>query len=143
MDDLTPGTEVPVSEVLDDPTFRSVTPEEVKATDPFGDSKTFEVDKEINVAQLQAEIEEASGATLQFSFARIPGETSGTLYISPGKDIDGRKVVGKIKSHTPDPLFGLTEEQRLRAEVAEKVRRGKVLTPEELTIILQSLVDRR
>lgn len=144
MGDLTPGTEVPVTDLVEDPTYRTVTPEEIKATDPFdGNSKSFEVDKEINLAQLQHEIEDASGTTLQFSLHRIPGETGGTLYIAPGKDIDGRKVVGKIKSHTPDPLFGLTDEQRMRAQVAEKVRSGKVLTPEELTIILQSLVDRR
>jgi hypothetical protein len=142
--ELTPGSEVPVTDLVDDPTYRTATPEEIKNTDPFdGASKTFEVDKEINLAQLQHEIEEASGATLQFSLHRIPGEVAGTLYIAPGKDIDGRKVNGKIKSHKPDPHFGLTDEQRMRAKVAEKVRAGKVLTPEELTVILQSLVDRR
>lgn len=144
MPDLTPGAEVPVHELVAEPTYRTVTPEEAKATDPFGgESKTFEVDKEVNLAQLQYEIEEASGTTLQFSLHRIPGEVGATLFVAPGKDIDGRKVVGKIKSHVPDPLFGLTDEQRMRAQVAEKVRAGKVLTPEELTVILQSLVDRR
>jgi hypothetical protein len=139
MTDLTPGSEVPLAEVLSDPLAASVSPEEIVSTDPFGNSKSFAVDKEINVAQLQEEIEQASGATVALSLHRIPGQTAGTLYLSPGEAVDGRTVVGKIKSHVPDPLFGLTEEQRLQAEVMAKVRRGKPLDPEELTVALRAL----
>ena len=137
------GETVPLEDVLDEPVAVTVTPEEIAATDPFGNSKRFEVDKEINLAQLQHEIEEASGATLHMAFHPAPGGESGTLYVSPGDAIDGRAVVGKIKSHHPDPLFGLSDDQRLHAEVMQKIRDKQILTPEELTIALQALAERR
>lgn len=144
MPELTPGSEVPLDQITGgQPVIHTPSPEELKTTDPFGDSKTFEITKEVNEAQLQAEIEEAVGHPVQFGVHRIPGETEGILFISPGKEIDGRTVAGKIRTHKPDPYFGLTDEQRLQAEVAEKVRQGKVLSPEELTVMLQALANRR
>lgn len=144
MDDLTPGTEVPLDEIISDPSIRSTTPEEIRATDPFaGTSKRFETDREINLAQLQFEIEEATGFTVQIQMHPPLAEENAIIWVSPGKDIDGRKVVGKIKSHVPDPLFGLSDEQKVRVKIGDKLRAGKVLTNEEISLMLASMIDRR
>lgn len=126
---------------LDEPLMVTVSAEEVVKTDPFGGtSKTFEIDKEIGLAQLQYEIEAACGLQVAMSLQCLPGEKTGILYVSPGDKIDGRTVVGKIKSHTPDPLFGMSESERKQYAVIEKIRQGEVLSPEEHTIALQALL---
>jgi hypothetical protein len=132
-----------LADLVDDAVVVSVTPHEAAATDPFGNSKQFHVDKEVNLAQLQSEIEEATGATLAVSLQRVPGEDKGILFLSPGEAVDGRTVNGKIKSHDPDPLFGMTDTQKLTATVMQKVRDGQSLSPEELTTALQALSERR
>lgn len=137
------GKRVPLEDIIDEPVAITVSAEEIVNTDPFGDSKSFEVDKEIGLAQLQTEIEEACGHSVAMSLQRIPGNVSGILYVSPGDRIDGRTVVGKIKSHKPDPFFGLSDEDRRRREVIEKIRKGEVPTPEEMTIALQALLRLR
>jgi hypothetical protein len=135
--------EVELADLVDDAVVVSVTPQDAAATDPFGNSKQFHVEKVVNLAQLQSEIEEATGATLAISLQRVPGEEKGILFISPGEAVDGRTVNGKIKSHDPDPLFGMTDDQKMTAQVMEKIRAGESLSPKELTLALQSLAERR
>jgi hypothetical protein len=132
-----------LADLIDDAVVVSVTPQEAATTDPFGNSKQFRVDKDVNLAQLQHEIEEATGATLAVSLQRVPGEDEGILFLSPGEAVDGRTVNGKIKSHEPDPLFGMTDDQKLTLQVMEKVRAGQSLSPKELTTALQALSERR
>jgi hypothetical protein len=135
--------EVELADLVDDAVVVSVTPQDAATTDPFGNSKQFHVEKAVNLAQLQSEIEEATGATLAISLQRVPGEEKGILFISPGEAVDGRTVNGKIKSHDPDPLFGMTDDQKMTVQVMEKIRAGESLSPKELTLALQSLAERR
>lgn len=115
--------------------------------DPFGDSKTFDVTRtDLNIPQLQDEIGAAAGYTVQLMLVMPGGDVTednpATLYVSPGR-IDGRTVQGKIKGHDPDPYYGMTEEQKERALIVEKIRSGEVLSPQEMTIALQSMLRGR
>lgn len=115
--------------------------------DPFGDSKTFAVTRtDLNLPQLQDEIGAAAGYNVQLMLLMPTGDVTednpATLYVSPGR-IDGRTVQGKLKGHDPDPYYGMTEEQKERALIVEKIRRGEVLTPEEMTLALQSMLRGR
>jgi hypothetical protein len=144
MAELEHGTEVPVEQipqVVQGVEFVPPTPEEIAQEDPFGDSKQFSVNKLVNVMQLQDELSEATGMTISLSLIWPQGASEGVLHVSPGA-VDGRTVVGKIRAHESDPLYGLTEVERVRAKVMEKVRGGQKLDPEEMTLALQALANR-
>lgn len=142
--DLTEGSEVPLNELVEQGLVgqAGIIPEDTEPVDPFGDSKTFQVTKPVNLCQLLDEINAALDFTVQVIMTgpSVPSEDNpGTLYVSPGT-IDGRTIAGKIKGHDPDPYYGMTEAQVTELKIVEKIHNGEVLTPEELTIALQHML---
>jgi hypothetical protein len=145
MAELEHGSEVSLDQIpqtVQGVEFTPLTQTEIAQEDPFGDSKQLSVDKPINVTQLQDELSEVTGMTVSLSLIWPEGEPKGVLHVSPG-GVDGRTVVGKLRSHEPDPLYGLTEAERAQAEIMGKVRRGERLEPEEMTLALQALAGQR
>jgi hypothetical protein len=145
MAELTHGTEVPLEQlpqVVDGVEFTPVTQAEVAELDPFGDGKRITVDRPVNVSQLMDEIREATGVQVSISMIWPEGAEKGTLFVSPGDAVDGRTVAGKIRTHEPDDLYGLSETDRALAEVMNKVRSGKSLTDAERDMALLALSRR-
>jgi hypothetical protein len=139
------GTEVArevLPQTVGDIEFVQVVQEDLVDLDPYGDSKKVAVDKPVNVMQLQDEITEATGVNVSLSLIWPEGADKGTLFVSPGGALDGRTLAGKIRSHSPDELYGLTEADRAQAQVMDKVRSGKTLTDAERDMALLALSRR-
>lgn len=138
------GSEVPLSELVEQGHVAQgvVVTEDPEPIDPFGDSKTFQVTKPVNLCQLLDEINAALDFRVQMIMSG-PSEPSeddpATLYVSPGQ-VDGRTVQGKIKGHDPDPYYGMSEQEIAELKIVAKIRAGEVLTPEELTTALQHML---
>jgi hypothetical protein len=142
---LTHGTEVrpdQLPQVVDGVEFEPVPLAEVAETDPFGDGKRITVDRPVNVTQLMDEISEATGVQVSISLIWPEGAEKGTLFVSPGSAVDGRTVAGKIRTHEPDDLYGLSETDRALAEVMNKVRSKRPLTDSERDLALLALSQR-
>jgi len=129
-------------EVDMDTLFVSMTPKKMADTNPFdGDCYTTSLDRQVNVAQLGDEISEAVGFNVQLSVVNpCPGtpiseDNPATMYIHP--PVDGRVVRGKIRSHQIDDLYGLSEDQRARLTLTDKLRRGESLTEKEQATALR------
>lgn len=128
-----------VSEAMDAPIV--TTQGNVVDHDPFGDSKRFELEiGSVNLSQLQDEIAESAGCAVAATIIRKEDGT-GVLWVSPGDAVDGRKVRGVINHHEPDPDYGLSEAEKGRRTLIDKVRKGTPLEPEEITQALQMLLN--
>lgn len=117
---------------------------------PFrGDSQRFTWSRDLEIGQLQEEITEALGPDVRLA-AFFPLDDAGepvgvdpqapvTLYVTPSSaDLAGVKQV--LAAHKPDPYYGMTADERARAQLREKIASGQVLTPEETTEALQMLI---
>lgn len=130
-----------VSEAMDEPIAVVPPKEEVVETDPFGNSKRFELESgEVNLTQLQDEIAEHVGHAVSASVMRKDDGT-GVLWVAPGDTIDGRKVRGVINRHEPDPDYGISEPEKTRREIVAKIRRGEKLDADEVTEALRLMLD--
>lgn len=132
----------PVSEAAD---------EGLGAGDPFrGDCQRFTWTRQVEVGQLQAEVAEALGTSVQVA-AVIPIDEYGapgvvsaedpiTFFVTPSS-VDLATVRKVLAEHRPDPYFGMDEEQKAQAQLKEKIAAGEALSPEETTRALQMLMS--
>lgn len=110
---------------------------------PFGDRECVSVDvaKEVGLPQLADEIEAETGVQVQLTLSRsrtggAPTPTHPSrLHVCPPVEEDVLRRV--IAAHEADPDYGLTPEQRERAELLEKLRQGKSLSGKELNLALR------
>lgn len=140
-DDL--GRSTPASQVapvLDVSSMSLEQPEDVpwKAVNPFGeDALVYEVDVPINTSQLQDEISERVGSQVHLAASSESDEpfsrdNVGTLFVTPG-DVERKTVLSALDKHKPDPLYGISDQNRAFMDLRERVGSGKAMTAAELT----------
>lgn len=117
---------------------------------PFrGDSQRLTWTRDLQIGQLQEEITEALGPDVRLAAffpldeagepVAVDAQTPVTLYVTPSSaDLAGVKQV--LAAHKPDPYFGMTDEEKARMQLREKIASGQALTPEETTAALQMLI---
>jgi hypothetical protein len=118
---------------------------------PFrGDSQRFTWPRDLGIGQLQEEVTEALGPDVRLA-ALFPFDADGapvavsaqapvTLYVTPSSaDLAGVKQV--LAAHKPDPYFGLSDEEKARVQLREKIASGQELTAQETTMALQMLIS--
>lgn len=132
------------------PVSEMVTENGVGSKDPFqGDSQRFTWTRQVEVGQLQAEVVEALGASVQVA-AIIPIDEGGqpgpvseqdpiTFFVTPSS-VDLAAVRRVLAEHRPDPYYGMDEDQKAQAQLREKIAAGEALSPEEMTRALQMLI---
>jgi hypothetical protein len=129
------------------------TPEENGSGDPVdpfrGDSHRFTWNREVAVGQLQVEVTEALGPSVQVAAVipidedGLPGPVSAQdpviFYVTPSS-VDLAAVRRVLAEHRPDPYYGMTDEEREQAQLREKIAAGGELTPGEMQMALRMLV---
>ncbi|PPS89450.1 hypothetical protein [Streptomyces sp. MH60] len=118
--------------------------------DPFrGDSYRFTWTRQVEVGQLQAEVTETLGPSVQVAAVipidedGMPGPVSAedpiTFYVTPSS-VDLAAVRRVLAEHRPDPYYGMSDEERAQAQLREKIAAGGQLTPDEMQMALRMLV---
>jgi hypothetical protein len=106
---------------------------------PFDeDALGFQVSKEINVAQLRAEIMEDLGlerVMISAQSTREPGISA--IFITPAQNEEAYERL--IEAHVANPRWG-TELEAEFYPALEKVRAGKTLTTKEISVVLRVLL---
>jgi hypothetical protein len=127
-------------------------------SDPFsGNSQVLTWNRDINLSQFNAELTSTLPGAQMISYqaianvndvltsgaapiwAEVSDENPVVIYLSPST-IDLTQVQALLAAHRPDPYYGMSDQERLVAQVKAKLASGEVLTPEELTIALQALL---
>lgn len=113
---------------------------------PFGeDAKEFEVTAPLDVSQFKAELEAKVGFEVHIAlvqedpFTPTSEDSPGVLFVSP-ESIDGRTVHGLIQTHEVDPDFHMTEADKTKRALREKIAAGEALSPQETTQALSVLL---
>jgi hypothetical protein len=118
---------------------------------PFlGNSQRFTWSRDIEMGQLQDEVTLALGSDVRLAafFPLDENEAAQPvdahhpiiLYVTPSSaDVAAVKQV--LGAHKPDPYYGMTDEEKVQAQLREKIASGQTLTPEELTLALQMLLS--
>jgi hypothetical protein len=63
-----------------------------------------------------------------------------TLYVTPSS-ADLAAVRQVLAAHKPDPYYGMTDEEKVQAQLREKIAAGQTLSSEEMTLALQMLIS--
>lgn len=111
---------------------------------PFPDAARFDVDKPINQAQLQAELETALGSTVEVSVTRPdPASTTGYLWVVPSS-VDPDVVEQVLAAHVADPNWGVPSSVRDYLDLAQRVIQDPTttLTDDEVQTLVKGLVAR-
>jgi len=109
-------------------------------TNPFDeDALGFQVAKEINIAQLQVEIQEALGLErVMISSQATRDADTRVLFITPAQDEEAYERL--IEAHTPDPNWGTAELGAEFYPALEKLRSGATLTTKEISAVLRVIM---
>lgn len=135
---------------LSGPSTPAVTVTPVEETDenepwkPFPDCARFDLDKQINQAQLQSELEEALGQPIQLATTRTdPTSVAGYLWVVP-ESVDREVVEDTLDEHVPDPNWGIPQRVRDYADVVRKVTANPdvELTEAEMQTAIKGLLIR-
>lgn len=119
--------------------------------DPFdGDSTVFAWPRDVSIGQLQIEVTAQLGENVRLAVVAPVDEVGGpapvdaqnplTVFVTP-TSADVAAVRQVFAAHRPDPYFGMGEEERHSAQLADKVRSGEDLTVEEMRQALRLLVS--
>lgn len=112
-----------------------------------GEGKSYTVTKDVNPVQLLHEVEEKLGDRDRFQVIvqgakpgrKVSEENPLTIHVH-GEGADMRKVRGVVESHTPDPHFGVSQEDQEVDALRKKLQGGKDLTVAELNKVVRSLI---
>lgn len=139
MDDVT-GADMPeISPLPPEGASFVAVPEMLAMANPFGQQDCVSMDlvREVNLSQLADEIGAAAGVQVQLTVANPePGKhhlnrtLPNRLHVLP--PIPEQVLREVISAHEPDADYGLTEEQRERFALLEKLRQDKKLTSAEM-----------
>lgn len=106
---------------------------------PFdGNAKSMKVTKDAHDGQLIEEVYTRLGDRDAYQVVITGDGPERVLYVLG--DADMRTVRGVVESHTPDPHYGLTEQDRKVRELRERLRSGEDLPPEDLNVLLRALL---
>lgn len=113
---------------------------------PFPDQETaqFHAEKNVQQAQLHAELEKALDKPVQLSTSSMPGETGEHLWIVPG-DVDAEVVEQVIADHEPDPNWGIPQATRDWFDIQRRVLEDPEiqLSQDEMQTVLKGLLMRQ
>lgn len=131
------------ADVDDESIYVMMTPARLADSNPFGDVECCSVTltREVNVTQLSDEIRAMAGYEVQLSVikpqpgTKINGDHPAKLYVHPM--VEESVIQKSVADHVPDDLYSLTPDQRMRAELLGKLKRGEELSVTELTQALQ------
>ncbi|MEU6362303.1 hypothetical protein [Streptomyces albidoflavus] len=118
--------------------------------DPFlGNCQQFTWPRAVHIGQLQAEVSEVMGEQVRLAIVLPVGEDGMdvevgaarplTVFVTPSSaDLSALRRV--MAAHRPDPYYGMTDDERQRAQLEEKVRSGADLSLAEIQQALRMLV---
>lgn len=112
---------------------------------PFGEGKTLTITREVNPAQLLNEVYDRLGDRQEYNVALqvqewglpISEANPAVLHVHPAT-ADMRTVRGAVDTHTPDPHYGMSEEQVELASLKARLAEGD-LGNEELNKLLRGI----
>jgi hypothetical protein len=111
---------------------------------PFPDAARFDVNKEINQAQLEEELTEALGGPVQISVTRTdPTSLVGYLWVVPST-VDTEIVQQVLDAHVADPNWGVPTSVRDYLALVQRVIQdpATTLTDDEMQTLVKGLVAR-
>ncbi|MFD7835619.1 hypothetical protein [Streptomyces sp. NPDC059761] len=141
-----------MAELTDDATNIAVLSEQASAMlDPFaGDCQRFAWPREVQIGQLQVEVTEALGEAVRLVVVPSAAEEGGLLpvdaqnplvvFVTPAS-ADLGAVRRIMAAHVPDPYFGLSDADRQRMQLREKVRQGGDLSMAEMQEAMRMLLS--
>jgi hypothetical protein len=118
-------------------------PEPDEPWQPFPDCARFDIDKQINQAQLQDELQTALGYVIQLSMTRAdPASPVAYLWIVPSS-VARATVNEVIEAHVPDPNWGIPDAVRQYRDLVRRVVADPsiTLTATELQIGVKGLIS--
>lgn len=106
---------------------------------PFdGKAKSMKLSGEVAHGQLVAEVYDRLGGRDDHEVTVTGEGDEQTLWVLG--DVDMRSIRGVVDSHTPDPHFGLTEEQQAVKQLKERLASGEDLPASDLNRLLRAML---
>ncbi|MGW7100414.1 hypothetical protein [Streptomyces sp. NPDC054838] len=141
-----------MAELTDDVTNTAVLSEQASSmVDPFaGDCQRFAWPREVNIGQLQVEVSAALGDEVRLVVSPPVVAEGGTVavdaqnplivFVTPAS-ADLAAVRRILAAHAPDPYYGISDLERQKMQLREKVRSGADLSLAEMQEAMRMLLS--
>lgn len=98
----------------------------------------FPLEGEVHEIQLIEEVYEHLGDRDAFEVATTEVNGVKTLHVLGEADIDG--VKGVVQAHSPDPDYGLSEDDKHLRQLRERLKSGEDLSPSDMNTLLRAVL---